>query len=352
MASSASGLHIFQDTGAPPGSSDYTTVVVIHGIVWHSAIFSKMVPLARSKNIRLVLVNRQDYPGGAPYNSADRALLPAQAGSSRQTVPLPSENAWVFMQHRASTLNQLLVELVLARGVTPAEPARNKGGIVLAGWSLGVAWITALLTHGGSFQQNGVDLGQYLRRVILYEGSSTVYGYPPSPDPNPQLSVQEQDPLLWLSEYFAHGDTAATLERHTPRGAPTPTLARMTPAEVRATVCAAQTSPGGSDALLLHWGVRTGLFAALRRRALFPPARAAPPWPALEVRVVWGDESVWEVLDATHALRAELADAAAKRAQTRPVTLARVRGANHFAHWDYPEQTLRVFLAAPNEVEA
>ena len=47
----------------------------------------------------------------------------------------------------------------------------------------------------------------------MTEGSSTVYGYPPSPDPNPQLRVQEHDPLLWLSEYFAHGDTPETLER-------------------------------------------------------------------------------------------------------------------------------------------
>ena len=49
--------------------------------------------------------------------------------------------------------------------------------------------------------------------------------------------MQEHDPLLWLSEYFAHGDTPETLERRAPRGDTPPTLARMTPAEVRATVC-------------------------------------------------------------------------------------------------------------------
>ena len=173
-----------------------------------------------------------------------------------------------------------------------------------------------------------------------------MFGYPPGQEPNPQLRVQEQDPLLWLSEYFAHGDTVDTLERRTPCRTPAPTLSRMTPAEVRATVCDAQAAPDGSDRLLLHWGVRTGLFAALRKRALFPPAPgggqgqgrgrgqgqgAAPPaWPALEVRVVWGDQSVWEVLYATHALRAELAEAAATRTPMRPVTMARVRGANHF----------------------
>ena len=127
-----------------------------------------MIPLARSKNARIILVNRQDYPGGAPYGAADRALLSAPAGSSRQAVPLPSENAWLFMQHRALTLHEFLKELVLTRGIPVAQPARNKGGIVLAGWSLGVAWVTALLTHAVSFQPGGVDLGQYLRRAVLY----------------------------------------------------------------------------------------------------------------------------------------------------------------------------------------
>lgn len=42
---SASGLHIFQDTGAPAGSTDYTTLVVIHGIVWHSGEHSLSLPL-------------------------------------------------------------------------------------------------------------------------------------------------------------------------------------------------------------------------------------------------------------------------------------------------------------------
>ena len=150
--------------------------------------------------------------------------------------------------------------------------------------------------------------------------------------------MQEHDPLLWLSEYFAHGDTVDTLERRTPRADAPATLSRMTPAEVRATVCDAQAAPDGSDRLLLHWGVRTGLFGALRKRALFPPRAPAPAWPALEVRVVWGDQSVWEVLYATHALRAEIAEAAARRAPMRAVTMARVRGANHFVSRRFPDR--------------
>ena len=28
-------LHILADSGAPEGSTDYTTVIVLHGFVWH-----------------------------------------------------------------------------------------------------------------------------------------------------------------------------------------------------------------------------------------------------------------------------------------------------------------------------
>jgi hypothetical protein len=34
------GVFAFSDTGPVPGSTDYTTVVLIHGIGWHSSKYS------------------------------------------------------------------------------------------------------------------------------------------------------------------------------------------------------------------------------------------------------------------------------------------------------------------------
>ena len=33
---SSTGLYAPYDSGAPPGITDYTTVVVVHGLAWHS----------------------------------------------------------------------------------------------------------------------------------------------------------------------------------------------------------------------------------------------------------------------------------------------------------------------------
>lgn len=31
-----SPLHVLEDSGSPAGSTDYTTLVILHGFTWHS----------------------------------------------------------------------------------------------------------------------------------------------------------------------------------------------------------------------------------------------------------------------------------------------------------------------------
>ncbi|KAJ2984730.1 hypothetical protein NUW54_g10400 [Trametes sanguinea] len=67
---SPGGLHVFADSGAPDGLDHYPTVIVVHGYVWHGGIFFKVLPLARSRGARVILLNRKDYPGAASYSAA------------------------------------------------------------------------------------------------------------------------------------------------------------------------------------------------------------------------------------------------------------------------------------------
>ena len=70
------------------------------------------------------------------------------------------------MKARARELYDYLVDLVRTQNIPRAQG--KAGGIVLAGWSIGATWITALLAHVAEFPVGDVRLGEYVRRLVLY----------------------------------------------------------------------------------------------------------------------------------------------------------------------------------------
>ncbi|RPD78506.1 hypothetical protein L226DRAFT_457815 [Lentinus tigrinus ALCF2SS1-7] len=362
---SATGLFIFHDTGPPRGSRDYTTLVIVHGHSWHSGVFAPLLPYARQTNTRIILVNRRDYPGAAPYTASELALLPLSVEDLDLTQE-PDELEGIkvsisfFMKHRGHELLRFLTGVVRDCNIPLGDPRRNAGGIVLVGWSLGVLWANALLAHAASFHHDDVNLSRYLRRVVLYDGPSFLFGFPrpdnafnPYLDPRPD--ADSDDRYDWVSGYFTHGDTLETLSMHTPARDQPPTMARMTTAELARCLHRAPGDEGGSDELLVVGGHRTGAFGDLWQAALeLAGPRAVGDRNDLrevEVRVVWCDRSTWETTHAAWCVAAELEGAREKGRLVRKVTLARVRGANHFVHWDDPEIALQAFLCDTGETE-
>ncbi|KAI0743330.1 hypothetical protein C8Q80DRAFT_1236436 [Daedaleopsis nitida] len=362
---SATGLYVFKDTGPPWRSTDYTTLVIIHGYAWYSPSFTPLLPLARDKrtNARIVLVTRRDYPAADPYTVGELALLPDSDAVARPPAADPDPDAReadrlslaFFMKHRAHELLRLLTELVRTGTVPPADADRNAGGLVLVGWSFGVLWVQALLAHAASFWHDDVQLGRFLRRVVLYEGFSSMYGYPrpadafnPFLDPAAGLSERSSE---WLSGYYTHGPAPDALEHRNCDVRPPPTLRAMSAAHRDAVLCSEPAEAGGSDHLLALGAFHAGLYAELRAQAWALHPRRENDLRDVEVRVVWGDRSVWEVVHAAWAVKEELRAARAAARPMRNMTVARVRGGNHFAHWDCPEDVLRAFLAPWTELE-
>ncbi|KAI8989169.1 hypothetical protein BD414DRAFT_486289 [Trametes punicea] len=361
------GLHVFNDSGRPQGHDDYTTVIVLHGYVWHAGIFSKLFPLAQSRGIRLISLNRREYPGATPYTAEERALLPPvldKPPTNEGEIRSASEMLETFMRQRARELYECLQALVVERSIPRIRADSSaKGGIILVGWSLGATWMTALLSHVSSFPVNDVRLGEYIRRIVWYDPPACLLGYPyPETDPyNPfndtSLTHEERGQAFtkWITSYFSHGDTLETFERRKPLTTPPSTLAAMSNEDFQATVHVPPGVPGGSDWTLLHGCLTYGTFGNLRKGALFLSPRSPQGahrhftvgdiWADVEVRYVWGDHSVWEVPYAASLLREEVDGAKADGEAIRPVTILRVNGANHFAQWDYPERVLEAFLA-------
>ncbi|RPD55325.1 hypothetical protein L226DRAFT_513358 [Lentinus tigrinus ALCF2SS1-7] len=356
-------LGTFLDSGAPAGSTDYTTLVVIHGLGFHGGNFRKLIPLASQFNARVVVMNRRDYPGSVPFTPKERAEI-ARLADAPAGTPGAAEATETFMKERGRELYDYLVDLVKCGGVLPAQDQdKKKGGIVLAGWSLGTLWISALLAHVSSFPVTEVDLTKYVRRIVYYDVPYLCLGYP-MPDGlyvplhDAELAPEEwlEHFCKWISAYYSHGDVArdgvSALESRHYLENPSPTTSRMTTEEVAQCKYDAPGNPGGSDnGVVVACITRHGTCASLRKGAfrLRETVSGMDDWRDVEVRYLWCDASTWEMPLGAWTLRKELEEAEKAGEIVRKVEYVRFRGANHFAHWDQPELTLRGLVG--NDVE-
>lgn len=126
-----------------------------------SGNFQRLIPYAAKHNVRIVSINRRDYPSAEPYTDEERAQLESAGGS-----PQGREILLDYMADRAKELHEFLVEFIASADIPAADG--NKGGIVLVAWSFGGTWLTAWLANLTKMPVNDVELGKYIRRTVLY----------------------------------------------------------------------------------------------------------------------------------------------------------------------------------------
>ncbi|TBU49451.1 hypothetical protein BD309DRAFT_851425 [Dichomitus squalens] len=356
MTEEALRLGILKDSGAPQGSTDYTTIVLLHGYGWHGGTFARLIPIAGRYNARVVLVNRQDYPGAKPFTLEERAEL-LKAAIELKTNPLSARDRLdALMKGQAREVYNLLIHLVAYYDIPPARPEANTGGIIIGGWSFGATWMAALLANVASFPVHGIELGRYVRRVIFFDAPDVALGFPTLPDlyfplADRTIPAEKRAQLFaeWVTAYFHQGDVPEQYESRRYLASPPPTFTVMTEEERQSTQHHTPgDSRGGSDHLLMGSGYESGLFASLRKNALrLPPPNAflvGDAWKDVEVRNLWCDHSFWLALWNEVNLRREIEEERRAGISLRPVTFVRVRGANHFVHWDEPERAMCAIL--------
>ncbi|CDO72521.1 hypothetical protein BN946_scf184983.g4 [Trametes cinnabarina] len=352
-----------------------------HVINLPTGVFKRLLPFSAERNARLLLVNRRDYPGSEPYTSEERAHLARVAGGTPDS-PQTKEDAKGVMRDRARELFNFLVDYV-KQGDIPQTHGKE-GGIIVVGWSFGSIWITSLLASVREFAEKDVQLSKYVRRVILFGNESIVngvnvkgadspqypdasylcYGYAPPPNAYQPLydeSLPDSERVsrfaVWVTGYYAHGDWSRdsdkALEFRNALSDPPPTATRMTPQDLAETTYGPPQAPDGSDPLIAQAGVRHGACLAMKDGAFYlqePPVHGASDWANVEVVVLWGDRTIWEVPWGTMLLQRELEEAKKEGKRVREVKTVRIKGANHFAQWDMPEKMLKAFLTDDLEV--
>ncbi|KAI0826820.1 alpha/beta-hydrolase [Trametes gibbosa] len=354
----------YEDSGAPDGSSDYVTVVLIHGTCFHSAVYRPLIPFAAERNLRLVLLNIRDYPGSTPYSAEDFADL---RGASREA----QERA---MQTRGVEIAAFVRYFVESQSTPPVKnvpgtDARAGGGVSILSWSGGNCPAVATFAHADKLDEETRQLlDDHLRSFIMFDPSVTVVGQPRPPglialnrNPSAPDEVQAAEFALAVSSYFPPFTLPDSVDPPPAYDPPRralhlgpdhpvdprymPTSSKMAPDVLRSLTYAAV----WEESQHLIWALGYDVFRQNLARALYDcrirvggGGAVEKVWPALRVHLVWCDMSIGDCLWASAVIHAQYPDANPEH--RRPVEFHRLENANHFVHWEEPERFI-TFLA-------
>ncbi|KAH9937691.1 uncharacterized protein B0H18DRAFT_1091783 [Fomitopsis serialis] len=326
------GTHLwYEDSGIPWACPNYTTLVLLHGGVFHGAIFKPMIPYALQRGIRLVMVNLRDYPGSTSYSWAELCALRSTKLETQRSI----------LQQRGLEIATFLRWYILNENI-PVAPSPQVdhntcgGGLALLAWSWGVAIAMAFLAQAATLpQQDKWRLGSYLKSIIFLDGSCHALGVPMQavaglyhPLLDTRILAKDKGRAFqrWVTAYYAHRIPEII------------TFPFATLEEVRAGLVQYPSTDSSSEHMdsadrvlyqehdevtdsgvaersqLLHMNFGE----AVHREMVQLGMCDASTWPHLQTKLVWCDKSVAEV----------------------EVEFIRYRGANHMPHWNEPERTM------------
>ncbi|KAF7293880.1 AB hydrolase-1 domain-containing protein [Mycena chlorophos] len=203
------GIKIFYtDSGAPPNSDAYTTLVMLHGSAFNGDGMSPLHAFAHRHNLRIILWNRRDYRGSTPYSDAELEEL--RTGK---------QSHWDA--HAQSLMHFFAFLIDVEKVPSPGQGAgRGAGGIILGGWSFGAATALSVLAAPSAVPLDSdlykkVEL--YFKSLVLYDSSPLALGTPVHPeiydpfnDPEPNSEIPTlEDIYAWVSSYYTHPDIAS-----------------------------------------------------------------------------------------------------------------------------------------------
>ncbi|KAN0126498.1 Alpha/Beta hydrolase fold [Russula decolorans] len=339
----------YEDSG--PLGGLYTTLVMVHGTGFHSGIFGPMIPFAAANRVRLILVNRRDYPGSTPLSDAELAEL----GSS------DLETRAKALAQQGLDIGLFLAWLIREENIPPVvidRDGKQQGGIALVAWSLAHTPLAGFLAHADSLPTDTLRvLDPCLRAYCIFDAPHGSFGLPTlskyHPLVEPRYPMEERVPRFysWVSTYYTHSNLARRtrdpkLLDTSPLRYPAPQCARPATLDVIAPASLEAVSwPGpiqGSEALL-H-GIPLGVAFEQTRRMLLDKD-VGSVLPRCKVVVIWGENTLWEMVGAAWAVEKVYKECEAVGQVGRTLEVVEMPGANHFPHWDEPEAMIR-FLSS------
>ena len=171
----------YEDSGTDDlDLSDYSTVVLIHGMGFNGgefsliviyvlisnlffsspAIFRKMFPYGPSHNYRLVSLYRRGYAPSSPWTEGEVSLYKSSN----------AEDGKKHLRLAGLQIARFLLEFATSQGIPKHNEARKTGGIHLIGWSLGTMFLQAVLANLDGLAAEELDLLEGYLRTFLHLG--------------------------------------------------------------------------------------------------------------------------------------------------------------------------------------
>ncbi|KAF8523962.1 hypothetical protein BU17DRAFT_43319, partial [Hysterangium stoloniferum] len=319
----------YLDSGEPQ-STIYTTIVVVHGHSFHSGIFQRILPLAAPRGVRIIAVNRRDYPGSTLFSPAELDQL----NNGEETGHAS------FLQARGVEMALFVTALIETLNLPKPSDDHTNGGIALMGWSLGNILPILIMSSIALLPvEMKTRLQLYVRRTILYDAPHLPFGFqvptrlylPFSDNTIPEADLGQVFGS-WVSSYFAHKDLASrdadNLVDKLPDPSKKSTVSGMTEQELSSVV---DFTPAQRSENAFMTTMQPALFRQTCK-ALFDRSTDTA-WPNLKVWVLYGDCSPWPILFA--AWEIEKMDMLRNKKRTMEHRV--LNGANHFVSLSIPK---------------
>ncbi|KDR72506.1 hypothetical protein GALMADRAFT_252616 [Galerina marginata CBS 339.88] len=330
----------FTDSGAPIGSTDYTTLVIFHGSAFTGCGFEKLHAYAHQRNLRAVIWNRRDYPGSTKYTDAELQDY--------------NEGRKVFLDRLSVQLADFLKQFIGKESVPKINADRKSGGFALMGWSMGSATAMPLfsdpnLISGGLY----TILESYVKDLILYDPPYLSFGYElpadhqtynPWTDPNCKTPEElYQNFGFWVSSYYDHPDMSGSIHgldyrKRTDQA----TITSWTPEEFQRNYCE---SAAVRSELRMYVPPMQGTLNDLTYRVLFDEHLTQTFFPRVPVTYISANRSNWQCIWGYMEAKRYYEKFLAEGKKIRATTFFLVEGGNHFVHGDMPKELMDFVVA-------
>ncbi|KAK0469656.1 uncharacterized protein EV420DRAFT_55064 [Desarmillaria tabescens] len=328
----------FTDSGPVVGSSDYTTLVIYHGTLFNGESFRKLFPLLDTtlENIRLIIISRRSYRGTTKHTDAEIASL--------------AQGSTEFLEVLAQDVANFLIWVINNLDIPKVGADRKSGGLAIMGWSAATSTTLALLGQPQAIPRESYDkIEPYLRKLIIYDSPLMSFGYDFPPEAyNPfidQTSFTSPQEWLdhlntWLSGYYSHPDTSSRalsgLDTTSKRTNQT-TMDTLTDGE-KQTFIEVTAAATGADLGATPYPIIHGVVKEQTKRALFDAEIFQDVLPLVTIEYIACLKTNWVCLWAFFETERIYEELVAEGKKIRPAHFIAIKGANHFVHFDAPEE--------------